>query len=60
MLEGLDNVLGGSEDILGSIGDAIGGGNVMLDPAEDMRRTLADIFAAIIEVFSFLRTMLSI
>ena len=50
--------------IVDSVGSAVGegginlGGNVLLDPANDMRRQITDIFTAILEVFSFFRLFL--
>ena len=58
IIDGAHGALDKIED--SGITDALGGGNVMLDPAPDMSRTIADIFAAIVEIFSFLRNLFKI
>lgn len=65
MGDSFNNIINGAHDVLGKVEDSgiagsIGGGNVMLDPAPDMSRTIADIFAAIVEIFSFLRNMFKV
>ncbi len=66
MFDNLENIMGGASDALdkieGAVGDnTIGGsGNTILDPAPDMRKTIADIFVAIIQIFSFLSNLFKI
>ena len=60
VINGADGALDKIEGVVG--GNSIGGlgGNTILDPATDMRKTIADIFVAIIEIFSFLSGMFKI
>ena len=60
MFDSLHGIVDGISGAVGEGGIDIGGGNVLLDPANDIKKTIADVFAAFIEVFSFLRTMLSL
>ena len=65
MFDNLGNMLGSSgNDLMGNIESelegALGGGNTVLDPATDMRKTISDIIVAIVEIFSFLSNLLKI
>lgn len=66
MFDDLGNVMGGAGDALdkieGAVGDnTIGGtGNTVLDPAPDIRKTLSDLFVAIVQIFSFLSNLFKI
>ncbi|MBQ7962922.1 MAG: hypothetical protein IJ289_10020 [Clostridia bacterium] len=61
-----DDVINGADGALdqieGAVGDnTLGGtGNTVLDPAPDMRKTLADLFVAIVQIFSFLSNLFKI
>lgn len=61
-----DDVINGADSALdqieGAVGDnTLGGtGNTVLDPAPDMRKTIADLFVAIVQIFSFLRNLFKI
>ena len=50
------------DQIEGAVGDnTLGGtGNTVLDPAPDIRKTIADLFVAIVQIFSFLRNLFKI
>ena len=64
----LNSIFNGAHDALDQIEgsgitnslNGIFGGNVMLDPAPEMSRTIADVFAAIVEVFSILRNLMKV
>ena len=65
MGDSFNSIVNGAHDILGKvedsgITDSLGGGNVMLDPAPEMSKIIADIFAAIVEVFSLFRNLMKI
>ncbi len=65
MNDSLNGIINGAHDVLDKIEnsgivDSIGGGNVMLDPAPEMSNIIAQIFAAIIEIFSIFRNMFKI
>jgi len=61
-----DDVMNGADSALdqieGAVGDnTLGGtGNTILDPAPDIRKTIADLFVAIVQIFSFLRNLFKI
>lgn len=61
-----DDVINGADSALdqieGAVGDnTLGGtGNTVLEPAPDMRKTIADLFVAIVQIFSFLRNLFKI
>lgn len=62
-----DDVINGADGALDKIEGVVGdnsigglGGNTVLDPATDMRKTIADIFVAIVQIFSFLSNLLKI
>lgn len=61
-----DDVINGADGALdqieGAVGDnTLGGtGNTVLDPAPDIRKTLADLFVAIVQIFSFLSNLFKI
>ena len=60
MFDTLHGIVDGISGVVGEGGIDIGGGNVLLDPVPDMRQSFADAFAALVEIFSLLRTLLSI
>lgn len=61
-----DDVMNGADSALdqieGAVGDnTLGGtGNTVLDPAPDVRKTLSDLFVAIVRIFSFFRSLFKI
>ena len=62
-----DDVINGADGALDKIEGVVGdnsigglGGNTVLDPATDIRKTIADIFVAIVQIFSFLSNLLKI
>ncbi len=61
-----DDVMNGADSALdqieGAVGDnTLGGtGNTILDPAPDIRKTIADLFVAIVQIFSFFRSLFKI
>lgn len=61
-----DDVMNGADSALdqieGAVGDnTLGGtGNTVLDPAPDIRKTIADLFVAIVQIFSFFRSLFKI
>ena len=65
MNDSLNGIINGAHDALdkiedSGIADSLGGGNVMLDPAPEISTILAQLFAAIVEIFSVFRNMMKI
>lgn len=65
MNDSLNGIINGAHDALdkiedSGIADSLGGGNVMLDPAPEISTILAQLFAAIVEIFSVFRNMFKI
>ncbi len=65
MTDSLGGIIDGAHDALDKIEDSgivdsITGGNVMLDPAPELSSIFAQIFAAIVEIFSVFRNMMKI
>ena len=61
MFEQFDSVLDQVEGAVGEggLGDLIGGGNVLLDPAPEVNSVISAIFVAMIEFFSIFKKLLS-
>ena len=64
MTDSLGGIINGAHDALDKIEDSgiadSLGGNVMLDPAPELSSIIAQIFAAIVEIFSVFRNMMKI
>ena len=65
MTDSFGGIINGAHDALdkiedSGIADSLGGGNVMLDPAPELSSIIAQIFAAIVEIFSVFRNMMKI
>lgn len=59
MLEQFDGILDKVEGAVGEggLGDLIGGGNVLLDPAPEVNSVLSAIFAFMVEAIAFLSNL---
>lgn len=61
-----DEVINGADSAFDQIEGAVGGStiggtsNTILDPAPDIRKTISDLFVAIIQIFSFLSNLFKI
>lgn len=58
MFDEIHSVLDSVEGVVGGSGSGIiDSDNVLLDPAPEINNTLGSIFAAIIQIFSFIRNL---